>query len=286
MSSRFSEWFNRIVGNNLDQNDTKVSPTISIVSEEPILPHETPETPIRQSDYEAYSIYSARKRNLHMQKALKQIRDYDAKKAASDPNYKSLAYNCEHEVDAKDEDAGIDKALDIEQQKKLGIYSGVEDISDARKKELQEQKDKFDARQKERESALHAMRNKLSVYDTQQAHREGYKSYEQHCKDNEQNSDQEEDDEMDRVLMEKLGVYDEEDESDTVRQRRLKKQQAIDKKIATDKRSKEDNVANVIRQMDAYHEANKHRKGYRRYRHDPIDENNTTHLFKRTEQNK
>lgn len=258
MSSRFSDWFNKVIGSTPVENNTSLE-----ISEDPILPHEIHDN-IKQSDYDSYIEYTNIKRRAHIQKAKKQISDYDSKKLNNNPNYKTMSYNIEHEVEEVDDDADTDKALDIEQQKKLGVYSGVEDISAQRKKELELQNAKYNEQKKEREQKIQALKDSLSSYDAKQT-REGYKSFAENCKENDDNSDKDEDDEMERVLMEKLGVYNEEDEDEIVRQKRTKKQQAINNKLEKERSSKKDYIASVTDQMNAYHEANKNRANYHNF---------------------
>jgi hypothetical protein len=114
MSNRFSDWFNKVVGKT--SNDKILKDDKSI---EPILPHEV-QNNINNSDYDAYAEYAALKKKLHVEKVFKQVETYDTAKQKENPEYKSMAYNVEHELNAEDINEELDEALDMEQAKKNG----------------------------------------------------------------------------------------------------------------------------------------------------------------------
>jgi hypothetical protein len=254
MSNRFSDWFNKVVGKT--SNDKILKDDKSI---EPILPHEV-QNNINNSDYDAYAEYAALKKKLHVEKVFKQVETYDTAKQKENPEYKSMAYNVEHELNAEDINEELDEALDMEQAKKMEIYE-EQRISEHRKKELQQQEIIFNTRREERNNLVNVMRAKMADYDAKQ-NREGYKTYEESCRDNDENSDREEDEEMSRVLQEKLGVYDAVLETPDVKEKRKKKQAAIDDKLKIENQIRQENIAEINRKMNNYHEQNKYRSNY------------------------
>lgn len=277
MTSRFSDWFNKITGTIPTPTENK---PVSVVTEEPILPHERVVENIKKSDYDAYTEYAQLKRKLHTQKAYKQIHDYDSKNLEKNPNYKSMDHYIQNEVDDVDKDDNIDKALDIEQQKKLGVFSEVEDVSDSRKKQLEEQHKKYLESCNERKKLIDSMRQKLTAYDAKYKDNDQYKSYADLCKENAELND--DDEEMDRALMEKLGVYNYSEETDAVKRKRADRQAAIDKLIKKDKSTKRNSATDVVNQMSTYHELNKGRNTYHQFDCECnfcVDDNKTV-LFK------
>ncbi len=265
MSNRFSDWFNKIVGKAPSENKV----IINSKSIEPILPHET-QTNTGNSNYDAYAEYATLKKKLHVEKAFKQIEAYDSAKHKENPNYKSFAYNVEHELDEADVDKKLDEVLDVEQAKKLNVCE-EQQITEQRRKELEQQEAIFKERQNHRADVTASIRSKMAEYDAKQT-RDGYKTYEEICCENDENSDRDEDEEMERVLQERLGVYDGTTETEEIKQKRSKKQTTLDTKLKDNEKSHQESIAAINRQMDLYHEQNKERANYRAYDSpDPIE---------------
>ena len=174
-----------------------------------------------------------------------------------------MEYYKNHEVEEDDINEEVDAAMEIEQKRKLGMKKEIK-INKEREKELEEQALKFKEYQKKREEIMHLTRIGIAQYDLSQT-KEGYKSFEEACRDNDLMSDQEEDDEMERVLREKLGVYNEKEEVEEVRQKRLKRRNAIDAKLELERTRHQENALAIEKKMEQYHEQNKSRVDYKKF---------------------
>ncbi len=280
-SNLFSFWYNKTIGVSIPAAaatyvKTPIAESTPNEETELLCKQEAVGKHTNQWEHDAYTEYKAIKRNLMLKKTRSAIGTYDEKKLSASSDYKTFAYNCDNEVDAADVNTSIDNALDIEQMKKLGICNLPEDTSDKRKEELKKQQAIYDERESARLSSLNALRARLAEYDAKQSGRENYKSFEQQCKENEEDTDEEtddghrrnkkeEDDEMDRILMEKLGIYKEEKERREVQQKRLQRSKAIDLKIREHNKHQREHIKQALERLDQYHEHNKERDRYRAF---------------------
>ncbi len=264
MTSRFSDWFGALIGRNLPVEE-KLDNNCEVLSEDSACNRE----------FDAYLEYQTLKRAAHIHKARQQINDYDKKKKAVDDTYKTYEENFEEEVAPEDINEEVDRALDIEQKKKLGIFNGRDDTSYENAQRIEEQNKTDAARKEERTAALNTARESVLNYDREQLlRRDDYKTYEQICAENEEedNKGKEQDDEMQRILMEKLGIYNETDETTEIKLRRLMAANSMTKTLNEHENKKKSLFEEVARKMADYHEKNKNREDYKEYDCEEQDE--------------
>jgi len=225
----FSEWFNKITECNNVNDLSYVNDTITDINTN-INGDIKDNTTKHKKNYDAYEEYMSIKRQLHIKKTQDQINQYDNTKSSESSDYKSFSQNCENEVDEKDINDKLDNDLDIIQKKKLNIYKD-EDEPILSEKELNEKlelirkKDEQDKlRTEERMASIQTLNNHLDNYDAKQMNRVNYKTYKEICT-------YEKDIEMDIMLMEKLGIYDESTETDEQKKRRLKNIKIIEERL-------------------------------------------------------
>lgn len=269
--TRFSDWFTKVVGSQLSEHISNANkPNIAEINKEieeqlPSKKNTTYESVVKElekehktegHDYAGYMKYYEQKRAAHIRKAKEQVNDFDSFKKEKYSDYQR--YGEYEEVDDKDKDEVLDKALDLELQKKLdSAPEQNEDISDERKKMIEANRQKLLEKMDERNKVKELVKQKIMSHDSvQKENREDYVSFDKHCEENDIPENNYINKEMDIILMEKLGVYKEEDEDEAIKQARAERSKYASKSLNTRREVRNQNIGRVMHTITSYDKSN------------------------------
>lgn len=225
MNDKLTEWFQKYAGSDVS----------TLVQSADEFDRKTPLYGSKDKLIQARSI----ERALHVKKAINQINTYDSEKKKDSAAYTVYADNLINEVDSNDVNDTVDAVLMESLKNKLGFANKMEDMSVERRHYLQEQAEIAKERAAYRDNRCYVIKNKMFEYDQVKKQNDAqYRTYEDNCIENEIPSDDEgqtlkgdTDREMYRVLQEKLGVYDDSQESEAMKQLRRQKIENLEQRL-------------------------------------------------------
>lgn len=264
--NKFDEWMKKIFGRAEDVEQIKETATPEAkLDEEEIKDEETEKDKIEtefsikvfsnSEKMRDYSDFNTMRRNLLINKALDQVNKYDITKKEKDPEYKTYKEGLELEVAEDDKNEAVDVIMDIELQKKLEVYNKPEIITDERREEVKKQEIVYNQRKKERDETLKSSMDFIKTYDEKMRQTNpDYKDFGEESDEDAKKLPAYINDEMDILLQEKLGVYNEECETADVQTRRMAQRKAAEERLKEHNKQRDEIFNSRLNKMNKYDE--------------------------------
>jgi len=220
--------------------------------------------------------YEELRRKLMIKQMYEQIENYDNNKKKESDEYEGLLDGYEKNLDAitnkhsfnlkkkttqpveetkkeikkeikkddeDDEEEKIDKQCLKVLAGKLGVYDEEEknltkEEFDEKRRIWKKEQEKLKKKREERERKINELKNRIECFDKNQSkQRDGEYSFFGQDVDN---FSKEEDEELNRIFEEKLGVYDEKNETDAVKKYRMERRKKIEEMLKREERERDE----------------------------------------------
>ncbi len=210
---QFTNWFNKIVN-----AQTSTAPSVNMREGKKVEDAFLEYTGGRTS-YKDYRESIEISKLQQFKKTRDAIQLHDQYMKTHNPKYKSFEDNCSEESLEAKENQELDRRLDIELQKKLNIYKEQEIVSEKVRKQLEEQENRYKERLRQRNAMVMKMHTNIQDYDKKFAHVKEYRTYEETLASDHSSEglNSAKDKYMDIALLDKLGVSNEESESQEIK---------------------------------------------------------------------